>query len=89
MISNTNKSLLDRVPASISYTDINDLSKNATENESTLDQEVGDDANIYAIWSRASSSEQWQVMYIGQRSKGKIIERIKQHHFQKTRKDTI
>jgi hypothetical protein len=81
LISTANRSLLHRTPASIAYTITYDLSQNVTINESVIAQEVGDDANIYAIWSRASSSNKWEVMYIGQRSKGNVIERIKQHLF--------
>lgn len=81
LVSNANKSLLHRAPASITFSNIEDLSQNATINESVIAQEVGDDANVYAIWSRASNSEKWVVMYIGQRTKDKVIERIKQHLF--------
>ena len=81
LVSNANNNLLLRVPALISYTDTNDLSKNITGNESVIAQEVGDNANIYAIWSRLLSSDKWTVMYIGQRSESDIIGRIKQHLF--------
>ncbi len=81
LISTANKSLLHRAPASITYTNTDDLSQNITINEPVIAQEVGDDANVYAIWSRASNSDKWEVMYIGQRSKGNVIERIKQHLF--------
>lgn len=81
LVSNANRSLLHRTPASIAFANIDDLSQNATINETVIAQEVGEDANIYAIWSRASSSEKWIVMYIGQRSKKKVTERIKQHLF--------
>ena len=87
LVSSSNSNLLHRAPASITYTNANDLSQNATENKSVIEQEVGEGANIYAIWSRASNSDKWVVMYIGQRSKSKVIERIKQHLF-KTPSDT-
>jgi len=81
LVSNANKNLLNRVPTSITYSNIDDLSKNAIGNTSVIEQEVGDDANIYAIWVRASGSDKWIIMYIGQRSKNKVIERINQHLF--------
>ena len=81
LVSDANSILLHRAPSSITYSNPDELSKNETINDATIAQEVGDGANIYAIWSRASNSDQWEVMYIGQRSKGKVIERIKQHLF--------
>ncbi len=86
LVSSINHNLLHRAPASITYTNIDDLSQNVDVNKSVIEQEVGKGANIYAIWSRASSSDKWNVMYIGQRNKDKVIERIKQHLFKKPEK---
>jgi len=81
LVSNANSNLLHRAPASITYSISDDFSANAIENQSVIEHEIGDDANIYAIWARASSSDKWIVMYIGQRSKNNVVERIKQHLF--------
>lgn len=82
LVSNANNNLLIRVPTSINYTNTNDLSKNNTmKNKSVIAQEVGENANIYAIWSRLLSSDKWTVMYIGQRTESEIIGRINQHLF--------
>jgi len=81
IVSVANSLLLDRAPSTIFYSNTTDLSENAIQNEALIRQEVGDGANIYAIWSRASNDDRWMVKYIGQRSRGKVIERIKQHLF--------
>jgi len=87
LVSDANLALLGRAPATVAYTNTSDLSANAVMNEAMLKQEVGVGANVYALWTRDSDSDPWKVMYIGQRTKNNVAERIKQHLF-KTPKGT-
>lgn len=83
LVSDAETALLRRAPATISYTDTTDFGANSQLNEDVIAREVGEGANIYALWSRARDSEEnsWQVMYIGQRTRKRVIKRIKQHLF--------
>lgn len=81
LISDANTALLGRAPATIRYSDTNDLAANAQQNQAVIAQEVGEGANIYALWSRTADKDPWTVMYIGQRTSDFVIERIKQHLF--------
>jgi hypothetical protein len=86
-VDQANEALLKREPVAIKYESIDDLSLNAEMNIKALEQEVGEGANIYAIWSKESKADTWHVMYIGQRTKQFVLERINQHLF-KTPKGT-
>jgi hypothetical protein len=81
LVSDADKALLRRAPATIVYTNTTDLSANAAINEAVITQEVGEGANLYALWSRDLDSDPWRVMYVGQRTRLSVIERIKQHLF--------
>ena len=81
LVAEANTALLGRVPAKITYTNTTDLSANAPENDAVIKQEIGEGANIYAVWTRDKSSNPWRVMYIGQRTQQFVVERIKQHLF--------
>jgi len=81
LISNASIKLLQREPTLITYIDINNLESSIATNEKTIAKEISKGANIYAIWSRKPNADNWNTMYIGQRSKNKVIERINQHLF--------
>ncbi len=87
LISNASLNLLQREPILITYTDRENIESNKDKNDEAIAEEIGKGANIYAIWSRKPNTDNWNTMYIGQRSKKKVIERIKQHLF-KTPKGT-
>ncbi len=81
LVAEANVALLDRGPATITYTNTTDLNVNASANAAVIKEEVGEGANVYAVWSRGKDSDPWRVMYIGQRTKQFVVERIKQHLF--------
>jgi len=81
LVDEANTALLYRAPVNITHRIAQDLNANAAENENVISQEVGQGANIYALWARVGDSDTWKVMYIGQRTRASVIERIKQHLF--------
>jgi hypothetical protein len=85
LLLDADTALLRRAPTTIIYTNSTDLNANASINEAVITQEVGEGANLYALWSRDSDSDLWRVMYIGQRTRQFVVERIKQHLFQTPR----
>ncbi|MBT4361552.1 MAG: hypothetical protein HOB84_09690 [Candidatus Marinimicrobia bacterium] len=81
LLLKANNELLKREPTVITYDNISKMGISAITNQMVITKEIGNRANIYAIWSRASDSEIWEVMYIGQRTSASFEERIKQHLF--------
>ncbi len=68
--------LLSGTPHTISYTDKLALQNNQLP--STIDRSP---INVYALWTRRDPSEDWTVMYIGQRSFRSGWARVCQHLF--------
>ncbi|WP_148040501.1 hypothetical protein [Marichromatium sp. AB32] len=81
LVEIANNKLLSRTPTIITYDKTTKIIENTSNNEKAIRQEVGDGANIYALWSRDNDSDSWRTMYIGQRTQRFVIERIKQHLF--------
>lgn len=56
------------------------------QNKNILAEMSGDGANVYALWSRSQKSNQWELKYIGQRSRTGIKRRLHEHLFFKHEK---
>ncbi len=76
MIAKAQVLLLASVPCPIDYADRVTLEKNQ------LPQSLGKTSiNVYALWKRLESKDEWELMYIGQRSHKFGWQRVEQHLF--------
>lgn len=68
--------LIKAPPIAVTHHDIEDLAKNKHP-----DEIVGRKFNLYALWSRRSSEQHWELMYIGERHSASGVARLGQHLF--------
>lgn len=76
LLATAQELLLEAAPNPIDYRDRTDLANNELQS-SLRDSPI----NVYALWKRANDSEEWELMYIGQRSYKNGWSRVKQHLF--------
>ena len=76
LVAAAQKKLIESVPLPIKYMDMTCLENNKLPPAIKISP-----INIYALWMRAKSSENWELMYIGQRSYEFGWSRVEQHLF--------
>lgn len=86
LIDNALTALLEREPTEIFYKINDDLEQSKNDNQERLLAEIGTGANIYALWVKRTGSDQWVLMYVGQRTRKMIKARLNQHLFKKPTK---
>ena len=76
LITTAQSRLLNSAPVLIDYVDRTAQEKNLLPSLLGKSQ-----INIYALWKRANAEEEWELMYIGQRSRKSGWSRVAQHLF--------
>jgi hypothetical protein len=76
LIAASQEQLLGSVPCLIDYVD-----REALENNELPPSLGQSPINVYALWKRTGSEDEWELMYIGQRSHKSGWSRVSQHLF--------
>lgn len=76
LITDAQAEIIHARPIEVTHHNVEDLAKNKHPNEI-----VGKKFNLYALWSRRSSEQDWQLMYIGERHSASGVARLSQHLF--------